>query len=239
MRSLRRHLSYANVISTACLFLLLGGVAYAATALPKNSVGTPQLKKGAVTGAKIKDGTITGAKINSSTLGIVPAAANADRATSASAADEAKHALIADNAAALGGIAPGGFVQSSQVGFIDRVYNGCTSVLPCKEDVLKIDTVTLRASCENAAGPGGISLKVIGAERFGYSFISKGENRQGFFVGEEGVVLVVSNGAEVGASGTFVIRTNSRIISLDFTATAQVPSINTTACRLYATALAV
>src|ERR1700742_2055730 len=49
----RRHLTYANVAATLALFLALGGAAYAATQLPKNSVGTKQLKKGAVTAAKI------------------------------------------------------------------------------------------------------------------------------------------------------------------------------------------
>jgi hypothetical protein len=54
-------LSYANVVSTVCLFLLIGGGgAYAATKvlLPKNSVGTKQLKKGAVTAAKVKVGSL-------------------------------------------------------------------------------------------------------------------------------------------------------------------------------------
>lgn len=68
-------LTYANVISTICLFLLLGGgAAYAASHLGKNSVGSKQLKKNSVTNAKIKkdaittakvkDGAVTGAKIN-------------------------------------------------------------------------------------------------------------------------------------------------------------------------------
>jgi hypothetical protein len=48
-------LTYANVISTICLFLLLsGGAAYAASqVLPKNSVGSRQLKNGAITPAKL------------------------------------------------------------------------------------------------------------------------------------------------------------------------------------------
>lgn len=51
-------LSYANVVSTLCLFLLLGGgAAFAATQLPKNSVGAKQIKKGAVTPAKIAQAT--------------------------------------------------------------------------------------------------------------------------------------------------------------------------------------
>ncbi len=57
MNFLRRHLTYANVAATLALFLALGGAAYAATQLPKNSVGTKQLKKGAVTAAKINKKT--------------------------------------------------------------------------------------------------------------------------------------------------------------------------------------
>jgi hypothetical protein len=57
MRRLRGKLTYSNVISTLCLLLLLGGgTAYAATHLPKNSVGTGQLKNGAVTRTKLSAG---------------------------------------------------------------------------------------------------------------------------------------------------------------------------------------
>ena len=59
----RSRLSYANVISTICLFLLLGGGAYAAFKLPKSSVGTKQLKKGSVTTAKLKHGAVTTSKL--------------------------------------------------------------------------------------------------------------------------------------------------------------------------------
>jgi hypothetical protein len=53
MSRLLRRLSYANVVATLALFVALGGGAYAATQLKKNSVGTKQLKNGAVTEAKI------------------------------------------------------------------------------------------------------------------------------------------------------------------------------------------
>jgi hypothetical protein len=61
MKHLRPKLTYANVISTVCLFLLLaGGTAFAAAEiLPKGSVGTKQLKNGAVTGKKVKPGSLT------------------------------------------------------------------------------------------------------------------------------------------------------------------------------------
>lgn len=56
MKRLRGNLTYANVISTIALFLVLaGGTAFAAkeALLPGNSVGTKQLKPGAVTPAKL------------------------------------------------------------------------------------------------------------------------------------------------------------------------------------------
>ncbi|HEX8752032.1 MAG TPA: hypothetical protein VF731_01335 [Solirubrobacterales bacterium] len=91
MRRLRPHLSYANVVSTLCLVLLLGGgAAFAASkALPTNSVGTRQLKSEAVTAAKIRAGAVTGAKIDLSTLGTVPSATLAASATRAITAESA------------------------------------------------------------------------------------------------------------------------------------------------------
>ncbi|MET0730486.1 MAG: hypothetical protein ABWZ03_04775, partial [Solirubrobacterales bacterium] len=57
MRSLQRlrgKLTYANVMATLAVFLVLGGgTAFAATQLPARSVGTMQLKSGAVTPAKL------------------------------------------------------------------------------------------------------------------------------------------------------------------------------------------
>lgn len=74
---MRPRLTYANVMATIAVFIALGGASYAALKLPKNSVGTKQLKKEAVTAGKVKKGTLTGKQINVSTLGIVPSAANA------------------------------------------------------------------------------------------------------------------------------------------------------------------
>jgi hypothetical protein len=68
MRTLRDKLTYANVISTLCLFLLLGGGAYAAIKVPANSVGTKQLKNSAVIGKKIKKGTIGADKLTSAAV---------------------------------------------------------------------------------------------------------------------------------------------------------------------------
>lgn len=55
MQRLTAGLTYANVVSTLCLFILLGGGAYAATQLPKGSVGSAQIKRNAVTSSKVKN----------------------------------------------------------------------------------------------------------------------------------------------------------------------------------------
>src|SRR2546423_5786288 len=57
MRIVRR-LSYANVIATLALFIALGGGAYAVSTLPKDSVGTKQIKDKAVTPKKVASATV-------------------------------------------------------------------------------------------------------------------------------------------------------------------------------------
>ncbi len=56
MRS--RLLHPATIIATVALFIALGGTSYAVTQLPKNSVGTRELKTNAVTSPKVKNGAL-------------------------------------------------------------------------------------------------------------------------------------------------------------------------------------
>lgn len=56
-------LTYANVVSTICLFVLLGGGAYAATHIKRNSVRSKQIKDGAIQAQDIADGAITAGKL--------------------------------------------------------------------------------------------------------------------------------------------------------------------------------
>lgn len=93
MKQIRKRLTYANVMSSIAVFLVLGGATAIAAGLAKNSVGSKQLKKNAVTAAKIKknavtsakikNGAVTGAKVNAATLGVVPNATHATNADSA------------------------------------------------------------------------------------------------------------------------------------------------------------
>lgn len=141
MKQIRKRLTYANVMSSLAVFLILGGAtALAAGQLGKNSVGTKQLKKGAVTAlklkdgavtaTKIKDGSVTGAKVDLGSLGTVP---NANHANNANNANNATNASTASNAEKLGGLAASAFqsrihwAQVAANGTIVRQSGGATS----------------------------------------------------------------------------------------------------------------
>jgi hypothetical protein len=111
VKRIGKRLTYANVMSSIAVFLLLGGgAAFAAHRLGKHTVGAKQLKANAVTakkirknavthrklranavtGGKVKDGSLTGADINLGTVGTVPSAANAVNAVNATNAVNAQ-----------------------------------------------------------------------------------------------------------------------------------------------------
>ena len=56
---LRPRLSFANVTSVLALFIALGGTGYAAVTLPRNSVGSTQIKKRAVGSSELKTNAVT------------------------------------------------------------------------------------------------------------------------------------------------------------------------------------
>lgn len=97
----------AFVISLVALFVALGGTGYAALRLPRNSVGTIQIRNGAVIAPKIRNGTIVGAKLRNGTVtagkinvkGLsVPNATHATEAVTAMTAATASTATTATSA---------------------------------------------------------------------------------------------------------------------------------------------
>lgn len=84
MKQIRRHLTYANVMSSLAVFLILGGAtAFAAVKkiganeIKANSIKTGKIVKEAVTAGKIKNGAVTETKIGD---GAVTSAKLADQA---------------------------------------------------------------------------------------------------------------------------------------------------------------
>lgn len=160
MKKIRKRLTYANVMSSIAVFLVLGGATALAAGLAKNSVGSKQLKKNAVTSAKIKDNAVTGAKANEATFDQVPNAAHAttaDKATSATTADKATSATSADsanNAKTVGGLSTSQLSAASS-GF---ETGGCdatsTAFITCVSTTLNLPhsgpVVLVAASGENS-----------------------------------------------------------------------------------------
>src|SRR3954454_8919669 len=56
--NLRSKLSFANVTSLLALFVALGGTGYAAITLPRNSVGSKQIRTGAVGSSELRKGAV-------------------------------------------------------------------------------------------------------------------------------------------------------------------------------------
>ncbi len=152
MKRISSHLTYANVVSSLCLFVLLGGGAYAAIKLPKNSVGTKQLKNNAVKGPKVADRSLTGVDIK----GPVDSASSAEEAAHAAKADQATnadHAATADqasNAAQLGGAAASSFFPSVNVKRADLSVKETTAGVH-EHPLLTMGPLTLVMACNKGA----------------------------------------------------------------------------------------
>lgn len=136
MSQIRKRLSYANVVSSICLFVLLGGGAYAAAKLPKNSVGPKQIRANAihgkqlaanaVNGAKVADGSLTGADVADGSLTGADLA-NATVATAKIADKAINSAKVLDNSLKGSDIAPdtitGSKIDESTLGPVPTALN--------------------------------------------------------------------------------------------------------------------
>ena len=138
---MRPRINYSNVMASVAVFLVLGGGAYAALSVPKNSITSKQIKKGsikrsdlakssvgkkqiknnAVNGSKVADDSLTGADIDESTLGAV---SNSER------------------------------VGGTQVRQISYRAEANTPA----EELFSIAGLTVSASCPAAVPPGGVIL---------------------------------------------------------------------------------
>jgi hypothetical protein len=102
MNRLCSKFTYANVVATLALFVALaGGTAFAATQLPKNSVGSKQIKKAAVTPAKLSKAAKSTLKGPTGAAG--PQGPKGDRGEPGP--------TTATDAASLGGIPASGYQQ--------------------------------------------------------------------------------------------------------------------------------
>lgn len=64
----RPRLTYANVIATLALFIALGGSSYAALTLPRNSVGSSQIRSNAVGSSELRSRSVSGSEIRNGSI---------------------------------------------------------------------------------------------------------------------------------------------------------------------------
>jgi hypothetical protein len=150
VKQLRKRITYANVMSSIAVFLVLGGAAVAA-GLAKNSVGSKQLKKNAVTTAKLKNnavttakirnGAVTGAKLNLASVGKVPSATTADTANHANTANSANKADTANSATNAGN-------ANTVAGFTIRKFFYVSEETTNRTTLLELNGLTLTGACE-------------------------------------------------------------------------------------------
>lgn len=201
MKQIRRRLTYANVMSSIAVFLVLGGATALAAGLAKNSVGSKQIKKNAVTSAKIKNnavtsakiknGAVSGAKVNLSTLGKVPSAANADNAANAGHASSADSA---NNANTVGGNH-----------IVKFALNGGDNI--SKRQILDLNGLQLFAECSSGdvtvtakTSTGGSEISAYAADASGEDFEFEYDDE--FDPGDE-VTLPANSNTDVLGDGFF------------------------------------
>ena len=141
---IRNGINFANVVALLALFVALGGGAYAATKLKRNSVKSKHIKAEAVKGSDADE----------STFGTAPSAARATRATTASSAA---------NASSVDGFTPEEFQFGD--GFDDGangvLADGATGGLELFEGAIEIECDSNPAfSYTDTGGDGGIATQI-------------------------------------------------------------------------------
>jgi len=134
--------SPALVISLSALFVALGGTTYAATSLPKDSVGTRQLKNGAVTKTKISKKTLVALKGNRG-----PAGATGPTGLPGSTGSQGPQGLLGPTS----GATAGDVEAESSAGFTPVGSSG-TVTLPATGKVLVEVSGSFLVTCTPAGG---------------------------------------------------------------------------------------
>jgi hypothetical protein len=150
---LTQRLTFANVTATLALFIALGGSSYAALSLPRNSVGTQQLRPGAVRSPDVKNRSLGVADLSLRARRSLAGRPGPIGPPGPAGAPAARHfAAVAASGALVRGNATSGGRESAigtyVVGFAERV-SGCAF------------TATLGTTDGNTAPPGRVTVREL------------------------------------------------------------------------------
>jgi hypothetical protein len=167
LKQIRKRLTYANVMSSLAVFLVLGGAtALAAGHLGKNTVGTKQLKKNAVTTAKIKKNAVNAAKLGAGSV------TGEKLAAGAVSGDK-----LADNSVNNGKLADGA-VSTSKLAD-NSVSNGKLADNSVNNGKLADGAVSASKLADNSVTTGKIAAGAVTAEK-----LTQSERSEAFRVNE-------------------------------------------------------
>jgi hypothetical protein len=179
-------------------------------ALPKNSVGSKQLKSNAVTSPKVKNNALTGADVNEASLGKVPSAAAADSAASANTANTANSANTANTANTAG--------NANTVGG-NTVRKFAVSVAPGAPaaTVLDLGGLNISLSC----GAGSVALRANNTSGEGAQFRFEGHTGAGEFgTGYANFTNAananLNNNEDLGSGSSYYIRANGGAVTVNY-----------------------
>lgn len=156
MRALRKRLTYANVMSSIAVFLILGG----ATAFAAKKIGSNEIKGNSITTGKVKKEAITRAKIKK-------AAIDASKLDD----DSVTTSKIADNAVTTGKIANDAVTTG-------KIANGAVNTAKLSADAqpTPVASLTVESNGNLVSSTPGVSVKKVqtGAYCVGLPFVAKG-----------------------------------------------------------------
>jgi hypothetical protein len=250
LRHIREHLTYANVISTLCLFLLLGG-GTAVALNGSNTVFSDDIVDNQVKSADVRNDTLTGGGLGAADLkpGSVGTSEVANNSLNGSDINESGLGIVA-NANQLDGIDSTGFLSSGSVKkliFEDAASDTLT-------DIATVGPYTIKGECEHVSGPavtnlvlwvngpaGTVDLMAHFATNDAAHSHTSGVGGQGSIPASTDYVILstATNGIPQTRrmAGTAMLKTGSDVVQVDFNGVADNPDgSGGENCYLYGTA---
>ena len=141
--------TFANTMSLIALFVALGGASYAAVSLPRDSVGTQQLRGNAVTHSKLAAGSVGHAAAARRSVGSLEARPRRRQEALPLALDPWSARAQGRRRDRPG---PGARPAPGDPGAVPVRYSAPASGTPDPQTVLDIDGLSFSASCDESGG---------------------------------------------------------------------------------------
>lgn len=198
MKSLLRHITYANVMSTLAVFLLLGGTAFAAgmisgSRLKNYSVSGKKLKSGSVSSSKLRSNAVSNSKVRAASIYGSRLASNTltDREINMAKLGKIKRASSADNAGKVDSKDAAQLIAKCPSGTVD-LGSACAET----GSRAAVSGYAAAQSCAAAGGYLATAAQLVGADRANKISVSSGE----WSANWSGTSATLVSGESVGGS---------------------------------------